>query len=145
MPLSGKLAKGVENTVFDFGGFDDKKIVEAAGMSDLLLVPFIPTPESMQGTVKTVNRLKSLDRPILFVANMAQKPGDVEDAAFVFREILETEAEIFSLPLSVALQTAIFENRSVLELAEQTGLKKFAYKKAAGVMEALHKTIREYA
>ena len=137
--------KGIEeNVVFDFGGFDDRKLDEAAALSALLLIPFIPTLESIQTTIDTIERVKAFDRPILFVANMSQKDQDAEDARFVLEEALGMEADIFSLPLSVALQTAINENCSILDLAKQGGILGYAYKRAAGRMDDLYSKISEY-
>ena len=134
----------VENTIFDFGGFDDVKIDQAIAQSNLVIVPFIPTLESVQGTVDTLVRIQELDKPILLVANMVQKPQDVEDAKFVFEDLLKTEIEIFQIPFSVAFQTAINENRSILELASQGGIKAFAYKKAKKILEDLNSLIQFY-
>lgn len=143
--LNKKLDENYENTVFDFGGFDDKNIKRAVKQSDLIIIPFVPTPESVQGTIKTLNVVAEFDTPILFVANMGQKAQDIKDVEFVFQEILGFDVDIFELPLSVALQTAIFENKSVLELADQKGLKRFAYQKAAGHIADLHSRILAYS
>jgi chromosome partitioning protein len=78
------------------------------------------------------------------VANMVQKPADVEDAKFVFAEVLQSEVEIFSVPLSIALQTAINENRSIIELASQGGIRAYAYKKAKKIIEDLNSLIQLY-
>jgi len=134
----------VENTIFDFGGFDDRKLDLAIEQSGLILVPFIPTLESVQGTADTLLRIKGFEVPILLVANMVQKPEDVQDAKFVFEDLLQTELEIFQIPLSIAFQTAINENRSILELADQGGIKGFAYRKAKGILEELHSLIQSY-
>lgn len=136
---------GYKNTVFDFGGFNDPKLQSAINQSNLIIVPFNATLESLQSTVDTINTIKELDKPILFVANMAQKLEDIEDAKMVLFDTLGFEAEIFVLPTSVALQTAINQNVSVLELANSGGLKAFAYKKASEALINLKATIDNYA
>jgi len=133
-----------KNFVFDFGGFDDVKLDLAIQRSDLVLVPFIPTLESVQGTVDTLGRIKHHDKAILMVANMVQKEEDVQDARFVFEEVLGFEVEIFQIPVSVALQTAINENRAIKELAGQKGIRAYAYKKAHKIIDELHSKICEY-
>ena len=133
-----------KNCIFDFGGFDDIKLDQAIQRSDLVLIPFIPTLESVQGTVDTLERIKHHETPILMVANMVQKEEDVQDARFVFEEVLGFEVELYSIPLSVALQTAINENKSIIELANQKGIRAYAYKKAQKIIENLHKTIKNY-
>ena len=133
-----------EKSIFDFGGFDDIKLDQAIKKSTLVIVPFIPILESVQGTLDTLNRIKIHDKPILLVANMIQKIEDVEDAKFVFEEVLGFEVEIFHIKTSIALQTAINENKSIIELSKQSGIKAYAYKKAKQVIENLNNVINSY-
>ncbi|MDD5119610.1 MAG: ParA family protein, partial [Sulfuricurvum sp.] len=108
------LEKPTDETIFDFGGFDDIKLDQAISYSDLIIIPFIPTLETIQGTVDTLVRVARMDKPILMVPNMSQKENDIKDAKFVFEETLGFEIEMFPIPMSVALQTAINENRSIV-------------------------------
>jgi len=142
--INAKKLPKAENTIFDFGGFDDIKLDMAIEQSELIIVPFIPTLESVQGTADTLVRVKEFDKPVLMVANMVQKPSDVEDAKFVFEDILQTDTEIFQIPLSVAFQTAINDNKSILELANQKGIRAYAYKKAGKILEDLNSLIQFY-
>lgn len=139
-----QLAEPTSDTVFDFGGFDDIKLDQAIAYSDLIIVPFIPTLETIQGTVDTLVRVASADKPILMVPNMSQKENDINDAKFVFEETLGFEIEMFPIPMSVALQTAINENKSIVELSQQGGIKAYAYKKGMRLFHDLHEKIREY-
>ena len=138
------LEKPKHETIFDFGGFDDIKIDQAISYSDLIFIPFIPTLETIQGTVDTLVRVASANKPILMIPNMSQKENDINDAKFVFEETLGFEIEMFPIPMSVALQTAINENRSITELSQQGGIKAYAYKKSSKLMVDLHDKIREY-
>jgi chromosome partitioning protein len=139
------VLEGIEESIiFDFGGFDDKKVKEAIELSNLVIIPYIPTLESIQTTIDTVNAIKELDTPILFVANMPQKEQDIEDSSFVLKETLGFEVEIFVLPMSVALQTAINENVSIKELAQRGGIRGYAYKKAASKIDELISVIYSY-
>jgi cellulose biosynthesis protein BcsQ len=138
------LSEPIEETIFDFGGFDDIKLDQAIEYSDLIIIPFIPTLETIQGTVDTLVRVASLNKPILMVPNMSQKENDINDAKFVYEETLGFEVELFPIPMSVALQTAINENKSITELSQQGGIKAYAYKKSANIIRELHAKIREY-
>jgi chromosome partitioning protein len=86
-----------------------------------------------------------MDKPILMVPNMSQKENDINDAKFVFEETLGFEIEMFPIPMSVALQTAINENCSIIELSQQGGIKGYAYRKSSNMIRDLHAKIREYA
>lgn len=138
------LSEPSEETIFDFGGFDDIKLDQAISYSDLIIIPFIPTLETIQGTVDTLVRVASANKPILMVPNMSQKENDINDAKFVYEETLGFEVELFPIPMSVALQTAINENRSIIDLSQQGGIKGYAYKKSANIIRDLHAKIREY-
>lgn len=138
------LSEPSEETIFDFGGFDDIKLDQAISYSDLIIIPFIPTLETIQGTVDTLVRVASANKPILMVPNMSQKENDINDAKFVYEETLGFEVELFPIPMSVALQTAINENRSIIDLSRQGGIKGYAYKKSANIIRDLHAKIREY-
>lgn len=133
-----------ENIIFDFGGFDDSKIDEAISLSNLIIIPYTPTLESIQTTFDTIHRVKNSDKPILFVANMYQKDDDIAQSREVILEALGFEAEIFPLPLSVGLQTAIAENKSIKELASLPGIRAYAYKKAAEHIQKLYDIINVY-
>lgn len=138
------LAQPTNETIFDFGGFDDVKLDQAIEYSDLIIIPFIPTLETIQGTVDTLVRVSSANKPILMVPNMSQKENDISDAKFVFEDTLGFEVEMFPIPMSVALQTAINENRSIIDLSQQGGIKAYAYKKSSNLIRNLHEKIREY-
>lgn len=139
-----QLTQPEQATIFDFGGFDDVKLDQAVAYSDLVIIPFIPTLETIQGTVDTLVRVAPMNKPILLVPNMSQKENDINDAKFVFDETLGFEVEMFALPMSVALQTAINENCSILELSNQGGIKAYAYRKSANLIRDLHEKIWEY-
>ncbi len=141
--LKKKLGQ-FENTIFDFGGFNDVKIEQAIKQSNLVIIPFNATIETLQSTIDTINVVKEFDRPILFVANMIQKPEDIKEVNVIIQDILGFECEIFMIPMSVAFQTAINQNVSVLELANTGGLKSFAYKKAAEKIIELKQKIDNY-
>jgi len=142
--LSEKELGNFENTIFDFGGFNDIKLEQAIKQSNLIIIPFNATVETLQSTIDTINAIKEYDRPILFIANMVQKIKDIKEINVIFYDVLGFECEIFTMPLSAAYQTAINENVSVIELAKGGGLKAFAYKKAANNIMALKECIDKY-
>jgi chromosome partitioning protein len=135
----------IGDTIFDFGGFDCQILRSAITVSDLVIVPFIPTLETLQSTIDTLGVLKEYDKPILLVANLVKKQSDVDESKKLFDEFFGFELEIIELPDSIALQTAIAENQSVIELAKVGGLKAYTYKKAAQSIQNLQNKILEYA
>lgn len=101
--LSEKNLGQFENTIFDFGGFNDVKIEQAIKQSNLVIIPFNATVETLQSTIDTINVVKEFDRPILFVANMIQKPEDIEEVSVIIQDVLGFECEIFMIPVSCCL------------------------------------------
>ncbi len=89
--LSEKNLGQFENTIFDFGGFNDVKIEQAIKQSNLVIIPFNATVETLQSTIDTINVVKEFDRPILFVANMIQKPEDIEEVSVIIQDVLGFE------------------------------------------------------
>lgn len=142
--INEKVLNNYENTIFDFGGFNDIKLEQAIKQSDLVIIPFNATIETLQSTVDTINVVKDYDKPILFIANMVQKPNDIEEVNIIIQDILGFECEIFIIPVSAAYQTAINQNMSLLELANSGGIKAFAYKKAAENIKKLKECIDNY-
>ena len=142
--LSVKLLQNYENTIFDFGGFNDVKLKQAVDQSELIIIPFNATIETLQSTIDTINVVKEFDKPILFVANMVQKSEDIKEINIIIQDLLGCECEIFTIPMSVALQTAINQNVSVVKLASGGGLKSFAYKKSASTINDLKRSIDNY-
>ena len=142
--LSAKSLQNYENTIFDFGGFNDVKLKQAVDQSELIIIPFNATIETLQSTIDTINVVKEFDKPILFVANMVQKSEDIKEINIIIQDLLGCECEIFTIPMSVALQTAINQNVSVVKLASGGGLKSFAYKKSASTITDLKRSIDNY-
>lgn len=139
--ISKKDIEPVNNTIFDFGGFNDIKLKAAIDQSDLIIIPFNATIEVLQSTIDTINEVKKFNKPILFIANMLQKEEDLKEIKQIINDLLGFENEFFEMPLSVSFQTAINENVSVLTIANQGGLKAFSYKKAKNIILGLKEKI----
>ena len=153
IPLNSVSLPKVEddNIVFDFGGFADKKTKEAISVSDLVIVPFIPTLESVQATEGTISNilphLIEFEKPLLLVANMVVKEADINDALIVFADtigISVNDLDYGIIPQLTSIQSAINENISVIEMAKRGGFKGHPYRKAAQRIHELHDKILEY-
>ena len=132
------------DVVYDFGGFDDIRLDIVAKNSDLIILPFNPTINSLGTTLDSYNRVKELDIPVLFVVNAFLKNSDVEDAISFLSENTQDDIEYFSIPHTRALQTAENEGVSIIEFANSSGLKKHTYKKISKTMNDLMIKIKEY-
>lgn len=130
------------DVVYDFGGFDDARLDIVSQTSDLIIIPFNPTINSLGTTLKSYKRAKEQDIPILFVVNAVIK--DAIDAIEYLKEITGDDVEYFIIPHTRALQTSENEGQSIMHLANSSGLKKHTYRKINTVMIELMEVIKNY-
>ena len=130
--------------IYDFGGFDDARLDVASKTSDLIIIPFNPTINALGTTLQSYQRAKQQNIPILFIANAVIKEQDATDAIDFIKENTADDIEYFIIPHTRALQTSENEGKSIIELANSTGLKRHTYKKISGIMNELMDTIKEY-
>ncbi len=132
------------NIVYDFGGFDDARLDIASKSADLIIIPFNPTINALGTTLKSYKRAKEQELPILFVVNAVLKEQDATDAIEFLKEQTKDDIEFFILPHTRALQTSENEGRSIIELANSTGLRRHTYRKISSTMKELMSTIKEF-
>jgi chromosome partitioning protein len=132
------------DVIYDFGGFDDIRLDEVSKNSDLIIIPFNPTINSLGTTLKSYKRVKEQNIPVLFVVNAALNEKDVEASIDFIKENTQDEIDYFVIPHTRALQTAENEGVSVIEFANSNGLRRYTYKKISGVMKELNKKVEEY-
>jgi cellulose biosynthesis protein BcsQ len=135
--LRDHINENLDNIVYDFGGFDDLRLGQAAKQSDLVIIPFNPTLVSLGGTLKSYLNIKNYNDNILFIANGYLKEQDVKDAVEFLEENIKEPIDYFAIPHTRAVQTAENEVISIIELPKQGGLKKHTYSKIAKVFENL--------
>jgi len=68
------------DVVYDFGGFDDKRLDIVSKTADLIIIPFNPTINALGTTLESYQRAKEQNIPILFVVNAVIKEQDATDA-----------------------------------------------------------------
>lgn len=132
------------DVVYDFGGFDDIRLDSLSSCIDLVIIPFNPTINSLGTTLKSYQRVKELDIPVLFVVNAYIKQSDIDDAIDFLSENTKDDIDYFALPHTRALQTAENEGVDIIKLANSSGLKKYTYKKISTTMQNLMNKIQEY-
>lgn len=61
-----------QNTVFDFGAMStqiDPKITQAVQLADIIVIPTLTDPRSLQATIDTVNLVKESGKPVVIIIN----------------------------------------------------------------------------
>ena len=132
------------DVIFDFGGFDDLRLDEVSRSSNLIIIPFNPTINSLGTTLKSYQRVKELNVPVLFVVNAVLNDKDVDESINFIKENTQDDIEYFVIPHTRALQTVENEGVSIIEFANTSGLRKHTYRKISGIMKDLVKKVEEY-
>lgn len=132
------------DVVYDFGGFDDKRLDLVSKNADLIIIPFNPTINALGTTLESYKRAFEQNIPILFVVNAIIKDQDAIDAIEYLKETTRDDIEYFVIPHTRALQTSENEGQSIIELANSSGLRRHTYKKISTTMNELMKLIKSY-
>jgi len=132
------------DVVYDFGGFDDKRLDTVSRTADLIIIPFNPTINALGTTLESYKRAKQQNIPILFIANAVLKEQDAVDALEYLKETTKDDIEYFLLPHTRALQTSENEGQSIIDLASSSGLRRHTYRKISAKMKELMTLIKTY-
>ena len=132
------------DVVYDFGGFDDIRLDSISNHVNLIIIPFNPTINSLGTTLKSYERAKEQNIPILFIVNAVIKEADALEAIEFIKESTQDDIEYFVIPHTRALQTSENEGQSIIELASSSGLRRHTYRKISATMKELMKQIEEY-
>lgn len=132
------------DVIFDFGGFDDLRLDEVSKNADLIIIPFNPTINSLGTTLKSYQRVKELNIPVLFIVNAVLNDKDVDESINFIKENTKDDIDYFVIPHTRALQTVENEGVSIIEFANTSGLRKHTYRKISATMKDLVKTVEEY-
>jgi len=132
------------DVIYDFGGFDDLRLDEISKNTDLVIIPFNPTINSLGTTLKSYKRVKELEVPVLFVANAVLNEKDVSESIDFLKENTSDEIEYFVIPHTRALQTVENEGVSIIKFAQSSGLRKHTYKKISNIMQDFVTKVDEY-
>lgn len=132
------------DVVYDFGGFDDKRLDSVSKNADLIIIPFNPTINALGTTLDSYKRVSEQNLPVLFVVNAVLKEQDAVDSVEYLKEATKDDIEYFVIPHTRALQTSENEGQSIIELANSSGLRRHTYRKISATMNELMKLIKSY-
>ena len=128
------------NLIYDFGGYPDARIIQAAKQADCVVVPIIyESPLEMQVTINALSEIEKYTDRIIIVLNKA-KPGDFERAQTVLAEF-DYEYPIFEVKQSTAFSRAIEHKKSLQQMVDESPLFSFHYSKPLEQVRNLIKAI----
>jgi hypothetical protein len=113
--------------IYDFGGYPDARIIEAAKTADHILIPLIyESPLEMQVTINAIAEIERYNPRITVILNKA-KPGDFERAREVLGQF--NEYPILEVKQSTAFVRSIEQKKSLKQLVDENPLFSFHYSK----------------
>lgn len=131
------------DVVLDFKGGKDRRLKPALERADLLIIPVVPSRESVATTLKSIEYIDS-DIKKLFVINMIDKNSNLEDTIDVLKDSLEEEVNYCTIKLSKAYRTSINNNESIVAMGEEKSLRAGAYRSHAKEIRNFLNKVEEY-
>jgi hypothetical protein len=123
--------------IYDFGGYPDARIIEAAKTAEHILIPIIyESPLEMQVTINAISEIERYNPNITIILNKA-KPGDYERAVEVLGKFYDYP--ILEVKQSTAFVRSIEQKKSLQQLVDDSPLFSFHYSKP---LEQLRTIIR---
>ena len=113
--------------IYDFGGYPDARIIEAAKTATHILIPLVyESPLEMQVTINAINEIERYNPNITIILNKA-KAGDYERAKEVLGKFYEYP--ILEVKQSTAFARSIEQKKSLQQLVDESPLFSFHYSK----------------
>lgn len=130
------------NLIYDFGGYPDARIIDAAKQADIVIVPIIyESPLEMQVTLNALGEIEKHNDKIFIVLNKA-KAGDYERAKAVFEEF-DIHYPVFEVKQSTAFSRAIEHKKSLQQMVDENALFSFHYSKPLEQVRAILKAVSD--
>jgi cellulose biosynthesis protein BcsQ len=113
--------------IYDFGGYPDARIIEAAKTADHILIPIIyESPLEMQVTINAIAEIERYNPNITILLNKS-KAGDFERATEVLGQFYSYP--IMEIKQSTAFTRSIEQKKSLKQLVDESPLFSFHYSK----------------
>jgi cellulose biosynthesis protein BcsQ len=120
-----------DNVIFDFGGFEDKRVHEVFEASDVIVIPTLYSRADIQNTVITVRQILKYapDAKILIVVNRVRSGDDklLDSVKEQLNKHIKHDVSYVTLRDSKALLRSINDNISIFDIHQQSGLNKHVY------------------
>lgn len=127
--------------IYDFGGYPDKRVVEAVRRSDWLIVPIVyDSPLDMQTSIKTIVELENHTKNIIIVINRT-----VKDSFIIANAVLKPffDYPTFEVKKSTAFVKMVEQGKSVEQLCKDNVLFAYHYKTPLQQICTIQNFIRE--
>lgn len=114
--------------IYDFGGYPDARIIDAAKDAEFVVIPIVyESPLEMQVTINAIAEIEKYNTNIIVVINKAGK-GDMERAKEVFNS-MDIKYPMIEIKKSNAFSRAVEQKKSLEEMIAENPLLKYHYSK----------------
>lgn len=127
--------------VFDFGGYIDKRIIEALKQSDYILVPTLPEVSEIQSCISTIQAIKKYNQNIVVIANKTENKDDFKTITEAIKQI--GDYPVFEIKKSRALPNIYTEKKSIKQIMRESPLLKYSYRKVSEQFNELIKYLEK--
>lgn len=121
--------------IFDLGGKEDQRAIQAMEQSKHVIVPVLPERGDLQISLNFIQELKEINNNIIIVVNQT-KPGDFQKVSRVI-QMIYPELAIFELKASTAMSRIVTEKKPITEIITENKLFKYHYKGIANQFEKI--------
>jgi cellulose biosynthesis protein BcsQ len=120
-----------DNSLYDFGGFDDKSINTIIAKSDVIVIPTLYSRADLQNTVISVRKITAVNpnAKIAVVINRVRS-GDkklLDETKETLYKYMKYGVEYCTIRDSKAMLQSINSNKSVFEIHAESGLNRHIY------------------
>lgn len=130
------------NLVFDFGGYLDKRVINALKQSRCVIIPVINEFVDVHTTISFIQEIEEHNKNIIIVVNKSQK-GDFEVIKKIMKKFYP-DYPVLEIKQSRAMPNIFNEKKSIKTMVEGGGLKAFSYASIDKQFDSLIKKIETY-
>ena len=102
--------------IFDFGGYPDERALKALNMSDYVLIPVLPSRDTLQANFNFIQEVIEHKKEIIVIVNQTTG-GQFEEVRRAV-QIWFPDLPVFNIKKSAALGRMVESKKSVAELAD---------------------------
>jgi len=117
----------VQNAVYDFGGYASAGVIDVVRQSDLLIIPVINESDAFVKTILTAHELEPHVKETILIATRTEKK-DMDEIKKEMKKRLP-KIKIFELSKSKIFKRVTKDGMSVLQIANETPLNRYVYRK----------------
>jgi len=123
------------DVIFDLGGYPDERAVRILEISDFVLIPVMLDFGDLQVTLDFINEIQEFNNNIVVIANKTTK-GDFEQIEEVIHEFFP-QISVLEIKQSRALPNLFQERKSIRDMVNEGGMKKFHFTPIAEQFDAI--------